>query len=97
MEASGRGQTPARNPLTREIHQPSSNVPETKRDGIFINTSGRPDLKDIIEKLKTETGILFIADPIYQSLRRWLEEFQRKPAPNPCRSRTCHCLPPSLS
>lgn len=29
---------------------------------IFINTSRRPDLKEIIEKLKAETGIVFNAD-----------------------------------
>jgi hypothetical protein len=32
------------------------------RDGIFINTSRRPDLKEIIEKLKAEVGTVFDAD-----------------------------------
>jgi hypothetical protein len=47
---------------------------DNKRDGIFVNTSRRPDLKDIIKKLKAKTSIVFTADLVYQALRRWERE-----------------------
>ena len=47
---------------------------DKKRDGVYINMSHRPDLREIIEKLKAEPGIVFSADLAYQALRRWLKE-----------------------
>ena len=51
---------------------------ENKKSGIFINTSRRPDLVEIIEKLKAETGIVFSADLVYQALRRWIRDIRQK-------------------
>jgi hypothetical protein len=50
---------------------------ENKKSGIFINTSRRPDLLKIIEKLKAETGIVFSADLVYQALRCWFETIKK--------------------
>lgn len=52
---------------------------DKKRDGIFINTSRRPELKEIIEKLKAETGIVFNSDLVTQALTRWWKELDRRP------------------
>jgi hypothetical protein len=41
-------------------------MPKNKRNSVFLNTSRRPDLMEIIEKLKGETGIVFNADLVYQ-------------------------------
>jgi hypothetical protein len=54
-----------RDTAARQIHQTGirqGTVNEKIRNGIFINTSHRPDLKEIIEKLKAGTGIGFNAD-----------------------------------
>lgn len=49
---------------------------DKKRTGVFINTKNRPDLIEIIEKLKAETGIVFTADLVYQALRRWWKDIK---------------------
>ncbi len=49
-----------------------------KRDGIFINTNRRPELKEIIENLKAETGIVFNSDLVTQALTRWWKELSSK-------------------
>jgi hypothetical protein len=51
--------------------------PVTEQGG--LRRMDTPDLKEIIKKLKAETGIVFSADLVYQALRYWLRQLQRQP------------------
>jgi hypothetical protein len=54
-------------------------MPEKKRDGIFINLSRRPKLREMLAWLMDKHGLTSFADVAYHAIWRWYEASRSNP------------------